>query len=123
MSFVKEINIGIKKKLTDTQRQENAARLKAAMKEDSKLVKGIFKNIEAPGGDLEFSYRAYRDEPIRVYYFKDGETYEIPLGVAKHINRQCTYKKSKFLIDKDGKQIIGADKPIQRYQFISTEYM
>ena len=29
----------------------------------------------------------------------------------------------KYLLDKDGRQVIVADKPIERYQFVSSEYM
>jgi len=123
MSFVKEVSVGIQKKLTTDQKKKASDIIEQARKEDSKLVKGVFKNLECPGGDLEFAYCAYKGEPIRVYRFEDGNTYEIPYGVAKHINRQCKYKRSKYLVDKDGNRILGADKPIERYQFVSTDFM
>jgi len=104
-------------------KKKASERVEKAMKEDAKLVKGVFKNLESEGGDVTFSFRQYLGEPIRVYTFVDGETYEIPLGVAKHINNQCRYKKSKHLVDKDGKPMVGAGKPTQRYQFNSTDFM
>jgi hypothetical protein len=123
MSFVKEIRTGQKSKLTIEEKKKSSEMIETARKADAKLVKGIFKNLECPGGDLTFAYHAYKGEPTRVYHMVDGDEYEIPIGVAKHINQQCKYKKSKHLINKDGKRMIVADKPIERYQFVSTEFM
>ena len=123
MSFVKEITTFRKSKRTAEEKKKSSDLIETARKADSKLVKGIFKNLECPGGDLQFAYHAYKGEPTRVYHMIDGEEYEIPIGVAKHINRQCKYKKSRYLVDKDGKRMITADKPIDRYQFVSAEFM
>jgi len=123
MSFVKEISITGKNKLSPEAKKKASEEIESKKKEDSKLVKGIFHNMESPGGDLMFAYHAYKGEPTRVYHLIDGHEYEIPLGVAKHINRQCKYKKSRYLVDKDGNRIIGADTPIERYKFVSTDFM
>ena len=123
MSFVREVLSSKREKLNAEGKKKASERVEKAMKEDAKLVKGVFKNLESEGGDVTFSFRQYLGEPIRVYTFVDGETYEIPLGVAKHINNQCRYKKSKHLVDKDGKPMVGAGKPTQRYQFNSTDFM
>lgn len=123
MSFVKEINLASKSKLTPEQKKKASDMIETARKIDAKLVKGIFKNLECPGGDLQFAYHQYKGEPTRVYHMLDGQEYEIPMGVAKHINRQCKYKKSRHLVDKNGNKMITADKPIDRYQFVSQEFM
>jgi hypothetical protein len=123
MSFVKEITNFGKSKRTEAEKKKASELIENARKEDAKLVKGIFKNLECPGGDLQFAYHAYKGEPTRVYHMIDGQEYEIPVGVAKHINRQCKYNKSKHLIDKDGNRMVAADKPIERYQFVSKEFM
>lgn len=123
MSFVKDINIGMKRKLTAEEKRKSTDSINKAYIADSKLVKGTFKNIECPGASLEFSLRLYKQDPIRVYNFEDGESYTIPMGVAKHINRQCQYKRSKHLVDKEGNPIIGYNNPISRYQFVSEDYM
>lgn len=123
MSFVKEITTFGKTKRTEEEKKKSSEMIETARKADAKLVKGVFKNLECPGGDLQFAYHAYKGEPTRVYHLVDGKEYEIPMGVAKHINRQCKYKRSKHLIDKEGNQMITADKPIERYQFVSTEFM
>lgn len=123
MSFVKEITTFSQSKRTEAEKKKSSEMIETARKADAKLVKGIFKNLECPGGDLQFAHHEYKGEPTRVYHLLDGEEYELPLGVAKHINKQCKYKKSKHLVDKDGNHIITDDKPIERYQFVSTEYM
>ena len=73
-----------------------------------------------------FAYRKYKGDPARVYHLIDGEEYDIPLGVAKHINNSCVYQRKKYpnILTKDqtGKWTPIPDKPIERYQFISSEY-
>lgn len=123
MSFVKEILPTKREKLSEEAKKKADVKVEAARKENEKLVKGVFKNIESPGGDLTFAYRGYKGEPIKVYHLEDGLTYDLPLGVARHINRQCKYTKSTHLVDKEGRPMIGAGKPTQRYEFISTDFM
>lgn len=123
MSFVKEVSTIGRSKLTSEAKKKASDLIETHRKEDAKLVKGTFKNLECPGGDVEFAYHKYKGEPTRIYHLVDGEQYEIPLGVAKHLNQQCKYKKSKHLIDKDGRKMITSDKPIERYQFVSNDFM
>lgn len=123
MTFVKEISSASRGKLTTEQRKKASELIEKHRKEDAKLVKGIFKNLECVGGDVEFAHHEYKGEPTRVYHLIDGQEYEIPFGVAKHLNRQCKYKKSKHLVDKNGNKMVTSDTPIQRYQFISNDYM
>jgi len=89
------------------------------------LVTGIFKNIEVPGGDLEFAYRAYDGEPIQIYHLDDGQKATIPLGVARHINNQTQVPIHDNILGPDGKRLTGTKigSYRQRYQFLSTEYM
>lgn len=123
MAFIQDITMGSVVKLTAEQKRKASEEIEKCHKEDSRAVKGVFKNIECPGGDLEFAIRLYRGDPIRKYHLIDGESYTIPFGVAKHINRQCKYKKSTHLIDTNGRPIVGAGNPIDRYQFVSQDYM
>jgi len=103
MSFATEIRIGQKKKLTEVEKKAaNKLRLEEREK-DSQMVKGVFKNIEAPNGDATITYHKYKEDPTTVYHFWDGDEREIPLGCAKQINQMCRYKKSKHLVDKNGK--------------------
>ena len=123
MTFVREVLPPKREKLSAEAKKKASEKVDAACKEDSKMVSGVFKNIESPGGDVTFTYRGYLADPIRVYNLVDGESYSLPLGVARHINRQCKYTKSAHLVNKDGTPMIGAGKPTQRYEFISTDFM
>ena len=125
MSYVTEIGIDTKKPITDTRKKDAKEKLNKEYEEDSRLVTGIFKNLEAPGGTLEFAYRKYPQDPTRLYKFEDGKEYEVPICVAKHINTDCVIQHHKYLINLDGDRIVEKDKKnsVQRYQFLSKDYM
>jgi hypothetical protein len=125
MSYAVDLTIGKKTPLTSQAKKDAKDKLDAEYKEQSRLVKGIFKNLEAPGATLAFPYRAYPHDEIRMYTLEDGKTYEIPICVAKHINNNCNEKAHVYLRNLDG-DMIRDPKVIparQRYQFQSTEFI
>lgn len=65
--------------------------LEEKRKEDRKMVRGIFRFHEVPKGQMDFNFRAYPGDPVEKFSMKDGEVYEVPLGVAKHLNKNCWY--------------------------------
>jgi hypothetical protein len=66
-SFVKDIMAEGRTPMSGTKKKEASDLLAARHKENTKLVKGVFKNLEAPGGTLEFPFREYPQDPIRLY--------------------------------------------------------
>ncbi len=122
-SYAKEITIDKKVPLNELQRKEAREKLNKQYKEESKIVKGVFKNIECPGGTLEFPYKKFPQDPIILYKLEDGQSYDVPLCVAKHINNQCVEKKHEYIVDAKGNKTIDVNKKRQRYQFLSTEFM
>ena len=123
MSFVREFTSTSRRKRSKEELKK-AEELREKMRdEDSKPVTGIFKNIEVPGGDLEFTYRKYKEDPYRSYRFEDGKEYTVPLGVAKHINQMTKVKRHSYLVNQEGKKISGVGSYRQRYQFLSKEFM
>ena len=122
MSYVKEIHMNKRETLSGEKKKEAKEKLDKQWKEESKLVKGIFKNIECPGGKVEFQYKKFPQENIMVYSLEDGKEYELPLCVAKHINNNCAIVQHKYLVDPEGNKIIKPSGQEQRYQFISKEY-
>ena len=56
------------------------------MDEECKIVKGRFKNYETPGGNLPLTCGKYPGQPLFSQVFQDGEIYEVPLWVARHLN-------------------------------------
>lgn len=125
MSFVREYNLQTKSKHTKEEIKKADELRERQKDEDSKMVTGIFKNIEAPKGSLTFTYRKYKEEPYRTYEFQDGHTYTVPLGVAKHINNMTAVAERDYARGPDGKPLLQTivKSKRQRYQFLSTEFM
>lgn len=122
-TYVKEINLEKRVPLTELKKKEAKEKLDKQHKEESRLVTGVFKNLECPGGGLEFPFRKFPQDPIRIYTFEDGKSYEVPLAVAKHINKTCNEKRHKYIIDKDGNKTVDVLPNRQRYQFLSVDFM
>lgn len=124
-SFVKEFNHNFTGKRTAEEKKKLKATIEANREEDSKMVTGKFKNLESKGGSLTFSYRKYKEDPYRTYTFIDGNTYTIPLGVAKHLNKGTTVAERDYAVGPDGvKKLYTIIKNRrERFSFTSTEYM
>lgn len=90
---------------------------------DREIVRGIFTFHEVPGGQMSFSYKYYKGDEVQTYTMVDGETYSIPRGVAKHLNKNCWYPLHHFAVDKDGKPIARIGQKVRRCSFNSLEFM
>lgn len=102
----------IKKKLTATQMRER----------DAELVKGRFVFYEVPGGTLNFSYKKYKGDPVRSYSLKDGEIYNVPRGVARHLVSSGSYPVHEYQTDESGKPVVRIGRRKRRYGFESLEF-
>lgn len=69
---------------------------------DNELVTGIFRYHELPGGCLEFVFRKYKGDPVEKYNLYDGQVYTIPIGVAKHLNSNCSYPQYEYIKGEEG---------------------
>ena len=103
-------------------REEVKKELKRRKDRDSQSVRGVFRFHEVPGGTLSFTYSAY-GEDARRYDLTDGNIYEIPLGVARHLNSNVWYPEHAFLMDKDNKPQMQLSKKVRRASFQSLEFM
>jgi hypothetical protein len=90
---------------------------------DREKVKGVFRFFECPGGTLDFCFRAYKWDQVERYNLQDGEIYSIPLGVAKHLNKNGWYPEHHYMMDETGRphQRIGQKK--RRFGFQSLEFI
>ena len=91
-----------------TKEDSKTQKVKLPTYKDLKKYAGTFKNIEAPGMPLTFSYRGNWEGPIEQYSLMDGFDYKLPEEVIDHINgannwKSCTYKKQKW-ITTEGKE-------------------
>ena len=111
------------KKLTkNSTKEEIKKELKYRRDRDRQNVKGIFRFNECEGGTLSFVYRAYKEDQVERYDLVDGQIYELPLGVARHLNTNVWYPQHAYLMDKDGKPQMQINKKINRASFQSLEF-
>lgn len=61
-------------------------KLKALIEEETQIVRGRFRCFETPGASLRVQVRKYKGVPMFDKTMLDGETYEVPLYVARHLN-------------------------------------
>lgn len=91
-------------------------------KKDHKMVKGIFRCYEPRGGSMTFSFRKYKGDDVLKYTLVDGEIYDVPLMVAKHLNQNCWWPKHSHVLDANGNPSIEVGKKVQRCSFESLEF-
>lgn len=123
------VNTGLTNSMHRPNRGKNidpkiAEQLEAQRIADRELVRGIFRYHETPGGEIGFAYRAYKADPLETYVLKDGETYTIPLGVAKHLNMQgrCDYPTYDYKNDESGRPVMGVSQRIRRMSFQNVDF-
>jgi len=90
---------------------------------DSKLVKGIFRFHEVPGSTMKFVFSKYKGEQPKRYSLNDGEVYSLPLAVAKHLNKNCSYPVHSHAVDAEGKAIYKVGERKRRCSFQSLEFI
>lgn len=90
---------------------------------DREKVKGIFRFFEVPGGSMSFVIKMYKGDPVERYEFQDGLTYTVPLGVAKHLNKNGWYPVHQHALDDDGKASVRIGQKVRRFGFQSLEFI
>ncbi len=110
--------------LTKTKSKDKLTKAqKDAMRDrDSEMVKGIFRFYEVPGGSMNFVYKAYEGDKVERYDMIDGEVYTVPLGVARHLNKNLWYPEYDYVKDENTKNIIRATKKVRRCGFQGLEF-
>jgi hypothetical protein len=97
--------------------------LKYMRDKDRELVKGKFIFLECPGGTLSFNFKAYKEDPIERFDLVDGQIYTLPLGVAKHLNKNCWYPVHAYQMGEDGKASQKIGRKVRRCSFQSLEFV
>jgi hypothetical protein len=123
-------------------KEETDREIKKMRERDAELVTGIFKNLENPAvagstGSVTFSYLAYPGDEAVVYELWDGERYQLPRGVARHLNNNCFYREYQQLPGEFGQtgmrgaapdgrlktQAMQMSRKVHRFAFHSLEFM
>jgi hypothetical protein len=97
--------------------------LKYQHDKDREPVKGIFRFYEVPGGTMSFVFRAYKEDPVERFDLVDGQIYTVPLGVARHLNKNCWYPIHAHMQDEGGRPSVQVGKKIARCAFQSLEFV
>ena len=97
-------------------------RIEQQRKEESRIVKGRFQCFEPVGGTVTFSFKKYKNDPVASYTMKDGEVYEVPLAVARHLNANCKYPVNQLAVNSDGSQRTDIGKWVPRMSFTPLEF-
>lgn len=123
-------------------------KLQKFIDEETKLVKGRFKMFESPGASVKILVKKYPGIPPFEKLMYDGEMYEVPLYVARHLNGiditagacdpkigTCSYPIHGFQTPEKGGQVpchlneagvpvpvIGVAKRVRRYGFESLQF-
>lgn len=95
-------------------------------REESRMVKGIFQDVEKAGGVVSFPFHKYPGDGYEMYTLRDGCEYELPLAVVRHLNSECYYSKDAYcndLVSPDGKPMKNPNpKKEHRFSFKVSEY-
>ena len=103
--------------------EELKGSLKWQRDRDREKVKGKFLFHECAGGTMSFVFKAYKGDQVERYDLKDGEIYTLPLGVARHLNKNCWYPRHSYQLDEKGKPIMRIGEKVRRCSFQSLEFM
>jgi len=95
----------------------NTDSIEAMTPETDRKVKGTFVNIECQGQPAKICCKLYRGMQYFAETMIDGESYVIPLSVARFINERCKAHKHSYLQDEKGNPV-KEDKAIPRYKFM-----
>ena len=104
-------------------RKITADEMRKMKEKDHKLVKGVFRCFEPRGGSFTFNFKQYPGDQVLKFTMVDGETYDIPLMVAKHLNQNCWYPKHSHVMDADGNPTVDRGTKVKRCSFESLEFM
>jgi hypothetical protein len=97
--------------------------LEQLRKKDREMVKGIFKFYEVPGGEMAFSFKKYKEDPVEHFRFKDNQVYTIPRGVAKHLNTNGWYPEYGYIKIDGVHNTSTIVNKVHRFGFQSLEFM
>jgi len=103
-------------------RKQTHEEMKKQREADHKMVKGVFRCYEPRGGSFTFAFKKYKGDEILKFTMVDGETYNVPLMVAKHLNQNCWYPRHSYVMDANGNPTVEAGKKVQRCSFESLEF-
>jgi len=94
---------------------EHKKELERQKKEDSRFVKAEYMNSRGRHERLTKPYCKYAGDPIQVWHFIPGKTYEVPLGLVNEVNdKNKIMKRREGLVSLDGNPVTANEAPLNR---------
>ena len=91
---------------------------------DDKIIKGMFEFIDAQGGWLDFTYRKYPGEPVKIIKLIHGEICDLPFGIVKHLNNtKKKVRRYNLEIKESGGKPPRSFETISRVRFTPMDVM
>lgn len=92
---------------------EHKKEMEARKKEDSRIVKAEYMNSRGRHERLTKPYCKYAGDPIQIWHFIPGYTYEVPLGLVEEVNdKNKIMKRREGLLEVDGKPVQQNEAPL-----------
>ena len=94
---------------------EHKKDLEKQKKEDGRLVKAEYMNSRGRHERLTKPYCKYAGDPIQIWHFIPGKTYEVPLGLVNEVNdKNKIMKRREGLVSLDGNPVTSTEAPLSR---------
>ena len=94
---------------------EHKKELERQRKEDSRVVKAEYLNSRGNHERLTKPYCKYAGDPIQIWHFIPGKTYEIPLGLVNEINdKNKIMKRRAGLLSLDDVPVQKNESPLEK---------
>ncbi len=89
--------------------------LEKQKKEDAKLVKAEYMNSRGRHERLTKPYCRYAGDPIQIWHFIPGKTYQVPLGLVNEVNdKNKIMKRREGLVSLDGNAVTANEAPLSK---------
>lgn len=118
---VREINKKVKNTVSAVERE---ALVKKMREDDDKIRTGMFEFLDAQGGWLEFSYRKYPGESIKIIKLTHGEICDLPMGIIKHLNNtKKKVRRYNMELPSSGGKPPRSFETVSRVRFTPTDVL
>ena len=94
---------------------EHKKEMERQKKEDSKLVKAEYMNARGKHERLTKPYCKYSGDPIQIWHFIPGKTYEVPMGLINEVNDSTKrLPRRSGLVSIDGEALRKDEAPLDK---------
>lgn len=94
---------------------EHKKEMEGQKKEDSKIVKAEYLNSRGKHERLTKAYCRYAGDPIEIWHFIPGKTYDVPMGLVTEVNdKNKVMKKRAGLLSEDGIDVQKSGIPLDK---------